>query len=105
MPFVAEKESCVGLQCPVYLLMLSEFRQSFLPSLPLTKQTWASLHLGFENRYLKAILWGFPGGPMVKTSPSNAEAVGSVPGQGAKITHTSWPKTQKANNRSNIVTS
>ena len=27
----------------------------------------------------------FPGGPMVKTLPSNAGAVGSIPGQGAKI--------------------
>ena len=31
----------------------------------------------------------FPGGPVVKTLPSNAGGVGSVPGQGAKILHAS----------------
>lgn len=30
----------------------------------------------------KSIVWDFPGGSMVKTSPCNAEGVGSVPGQG-----------------------
>ena len=36
----------------------------------------------------------FPGGPVVKTSPSNAGGAGSIPGQGAKIPHASWPKNQ-----------
>ena len=31
---------------------------------------------------------------MVKTSPSNAEGAGSIPGWGAKIPHASWPKNQ-----------
>ena len=31
---------------------------------------------------------------MVKTSPSNARGVGFIPGQGAKIPHSSWPKNQ-----------
>ena len=31
---------------------------------------------------------------MVKTSPSNAGDVGSIPGQGAKIPHASGPKNQ-----------
>ena len=31
---------------------------------------------------------------MVKTSSSNAGGAGSIPGWGAKIPHTSWPKTQ-----------
>ena len=39
-------------------------------------------------------LWEFPGGPVVKTSPSNAGGAGSIPGQGAKIPHASWPKNQ-----------
>ena len=34
----------------------------------------------------------FPGGPVAKTSPSNAGGMGSVPGQRAKIPHGSWPK-------------
>ena len=29
---------------------------------------------------------------MVKISPSSAGSVGSIPGQGVKIPHTSWPK-------------
>ena len=29
----------------------------------------------------------FPGGPVVKTLPSNAGRAGSIPGQGAKIQH------------------
>ena len=36
----------------------------------------------------------FPGGPVVKTLPSNAEGVGSIPGRGSKIPHASWPKNQ-----------
>ena len=31
----------------------------------------------------------FPGGPVVKTSPSNAGGAGSIPGRGAKIPHAS----------------
>ena len=38
---------------------------------------------------------------MVKTSPSNVEGMGSIPGGGAKIPHASQPKNQ---NRSNVVT-
>ena len=36
----------------------------------------------------------FPGGPVVKTSPSNAGGEGLIPGWGAKIPHVSWPKSQ-----------
>ena len=36
----------------------------------------------------------FPGSPVVKTSPSNAEGVGLIPGRGAKIPHASGPKIQ-----------
>ena len=36
----------------------------------------------------------FPGGPVVKTSPSGAEGVGSISGRGAKIPHALWPKNQ-----------
>ena len=35
----------------------------------------------------------FPGGPVVKTSPSNAVGVGLIPGPEAQ---TSWPKKQNA---------
>ena len=42
----------------------------------------------------------FPGGPVVKTSLSNAGGVGSIPGQGAKIPHALQPK--KKNKKQNI---
>ena len=39
--------------------------------------------------------WGdFPGGPVVKTLPSNAGDEGSILGQGDKIPYASWPKNQ-----------
>ena len=41
----------------------------------------------------------FPGGPVVKTSPSNAGHVGSIPGWGIKISHASWPKNQNIKQR------
>ena len=37
------------------------------------------------NKVLK--FWDFPGGQVVKTSPSNAGYKGSVPGWGARIPH------------------
>ena len=40
------------------------------------------------------LLGGFPGGPVVKTSPFNAGAVSSIPGLGGKILHASWPENQ-----------
>ena len=36
----------------------------------------------------------FPVNLVVKSSPSNAEGMGSIQGQGAKIPHTLWPKNQ-----------
>ena len=45
--------------------------------------------------------WHFPGGPGVKASLSNA--VGSIPGQGTKISRASWPK-NRTENRNTIVT-
>ena len=38
--------------------------------------------------------WEFPGGPVVKTSPSNAGGAGSIPGWGTKIPHALRPKNQ-----------
>ena len=38
------------------------------------------------------ISWDFPGGPVVKTSPSNAGGAGSIPGWGAKVPHALGPK-------------
>ena len=44
----------------------------------------------------------FPGGPVVKSPPANAEDSGSIPGRGAKIPHAWQPKDQNIK-RSNIV--
>ena len=41
----------------------------------------------------------FPGGPVVKTSSSNAGCASLIPGWGAKIPHPSWPKNQNIEQR------
>ena len=41
----------------------------------------------FKNR-------DFPGGPVVKTSPSNAGGAGLIPGPGGKTPHPSQPKNE-----------
>ena len=41
----------------------------------------------------------FSGGPVVKTSSSNAGSTGSIPGWRAKIPHASWPKYQSIKQR------
>ena len=46
-----------------------------------------------EVLHQKTALRGFPGGLLVKTSPSNAGSVGSIPSQGA-IAHGLQPKNQ-----------
>ena len=50
---------------------------------------------------------GLPGGPVVKSSPSNAKGAGSISGREAGVPHASGPKKKnngKTQNRSNIVT-
>ena len=37
---------------------------------------------------------GFSGGPVVKALPSNAGCAGSIPSQGTKMPHASWPINQ-----------
>ena len=43
-----------------------------------------------------------PGGLVIKISPSNSGGVGSIPGWGARIPHTSWPK-EKLKHRPEVV--
>ena len=43
----------------------------------------------------------FPGGPVVKTSPSNAGVVGLIPGWGTKIPHASGSKSQNIKQKQN----
>ena len=47
-----------------------------------------------EAEHLFKEIRDFPGGPVVKTLPSNAEYVALIPGGGAKIPHALWPKNQ-----------
>ena len=37
-----------------------------------------------------SFLRDFPGGPLVKTQPSNAGAVGLIPSQGTEISQAAW---------------
>ena len=54
---------------------------------------WVGLYdLFLTNRMW--LRWEFPGGPVVKTLPSNAGGEGSIPGRGAKIPRASQPKNQ-----------
>ena len=48
------------------------------------------MHFVLFNRHLR----DFPGGPVVKTSPSRAGGTGWIPGRTAKIPRVSRPKTQ-----------
>lgn len=49
-----------------------------------------------ENLKLKLthFLGNFPGGPVVRTSPNNARECSENPGQGARISQASGPKTK-----------
>ena len=50
----------------------------------------------FHNEQnIKVLHKDFPGGPVVGTSPSNAEHAGSIPGRGNKMLHALRPQNQK----------
>jgi len=53
----------------------------------------------------KRKFWDFPGSPMVKTLPSSARDVGSIPVREAKSPHAlqTKKKKKKTENRNNIV--
>ena len=52
----------------------------------------SSAPLGVAIKYVSR---DFPGGPMVKILPSNAEDVGSIPGPRTKIPHALWHSQKK----------
>ena len=55
---------------------------------------WCQVITKLSKKEKKTGNLGLPGGPVVKkTSPSNAGD--SIPGQGARIPHASWPKKKK----------
>ena len=55
------------------------------------QQTFSNIYLTLTSNLLAQ---DFPGGPVVKTLPSNAEGVGLIPGWAAKIPHASQTKTK-----------
>ena len=58
-------------------------------------------YMGKESK--KEWIYGdFPGGPVVKTSPSHAGGVGSIPGRGAKIPHAS-PRAEKPKHKTEAI--
>ena len=57
-----------------------------------------------EGNTQKCLMRDYPGGPLIKTSPSKAGGAGSISGQRTRIPHASQPKNQSINNRSSIVT-
>ena len=61
----------------------------------LLTDNWVEFIKENSIQFYQKLIWGdFPGGPVVKTLPSNAEGVGSIPGQGIKIPHASWSENQ-----------
>ena len=44
--------------------------------------------------HLKQLCWDFPGGPVVKTSPSSTGSVGLIPGQDPEIPCDLWSEYQ-----------
>ena len=64
-------------------------RESYLSWRIFTKCVWKQQHLFIEVCAQQEALCGdFPDFPVVKTLSSNAEGVGSIPGEIAKIPHT-----------------
>ena len=56
---------------------------------------WAICFTSLRTCELKRTLGrGFSGGPVVKALPSNAGGAGSIPNQGTKMPHASWPINQ-----------
>ena len=45
----------------------------------------------------------FPGGPVAKTSPSNAGGAGLIPTRGGKIPHASGPKKTPTKHKTNSI--
>ena len=58
------------------------------------EQNFSIYNKGRNNIFKFQLIWDFPDGPVVKTSPSSAGGAGSIPGRGAKIPHAWWPKNQ-----------
>ena len=67
---------------------------SFIHCSPQRLSAWGPWGAHSTEVVAKSLSRDFAGGPVVKTSPSNAGHAGSIPGRGTKIPHASWPKNQ-----------
>ena len=67
--------------------LLQTVSKCLLSETKLDNKNQASLDLEFNSR-------DFPDSPVIKTSPFNAEDMGSIPDQGTKIPHALRPKNQ-----------
>jgi len=56
---------------------------------------WVLSNMGEGGCMKRKRYGGFPGGPVVKTSPFNAGYADSIPGWRARIPHALQPKNQK----------
>ena len=91
--------SCISSPCLAWNVT-RKLGQRRLSCLFLTPQGSVSFTAAHPTSW-KPLL-GFPGGPVVKTLPSRAVGVGSVPGREAKIPHASG--TKKINKRCGMIT-
>ena len=69
-------------------------------ALKLRTRIWGQVMEGLVNKFYSTLNLSreggiSPGGPVVKTSRSNAGGMGSIPGQGAKIPHALQSKKHK----------
>ena len=63
------------------------------PSMGFSRQEyWSGVELCLVG--LIHVEQAFPGRPVVKTSPSSVEGLGSIPRQSAKLSCASWPKNE-----------
>ena len=81
----------------IYIIFINHSNNDRRKQSNLKRVQWcpASPRAGTRRGGTKTLLGNFPGGPVARTSPSNAEGVGSIPSQGTKTPHASQPKNQK----------
>ena len=94
-----------------YVSYLKEFKRANLGYFILANNSWSILYSRLqidlwtkwtiiENWIRKVKKGDFPGGTVIRNSPSNAGDMGSIPGQGTKIPHATWCS-QRQNKQTN----
>ena len=59
--------------------------------------------INHEGNAVKTAVRDFPGGPVIKISPSNARGAGSIPGPGANIPHASCLVAKKTKHKTEAI--